>query len=113
MDISREIPALRSVRAFSKVFSFYCLHWVRDQQSALGNIHRLLRPGGEALLVFLAKNPVFDAYRRMAKDPRWAPYMEVTEQFDFQSISGGIDTFKVSLLLLLLLLFLLLLLLLL
>ncbi len=77
LDIGREIPAHRSVRAFSKVFSFYCLHWVRDQGAAMRNIHRLLGPGGEALVVFLAKNPLFDAYRRMAADPRWQRIMKV------------------------------------
>ncbi len=50
---------------------------VKDQTAALRNIHRLLRPGGEALLVFLAKNPIFDAYRRMAAGDKWASVMKV------------------------------------
>lgn len=77
LDISQEIPSTKLTRKFSKIFSFYCLHWIRDQGVALHNIHRLLEADGEALLVFLAKNPIFDAYRRQAKKPEWSQYMQV------------------------------------
>ncbi len=69
------------MRRFTKIFSFYCLHWLKDQSVALRNIHRLLETGGEALLVFLARNPVFEVYRRVAKMPRWQQYMSDVERF--------------------------------
>lgn len=78
LDISRPIPDRKTTRRFSKVFSFYCLHWVKDQNVALLNIHRLLEEGGEALLVFLAKNPLFDAYRRLSLNNEWSEYMAVS-----------------------------------
>jgi juvenile hormone acid methyltransferase len=31
LDISREIPQTRLTRKFSKIFSFYCLHWIKEQ----------------------------------------------------------------------------------
>ena len=77
MDISREIPGHKLTRKFTKIFSFYCLHWVRDQRTALANMHRLLEDEGEALMVFLAKNPLFEAYRVMAGKEEWREYMKV------------------------------------
>lgn len=70
----------RLTRRFSKIFSFFCLHWIEDQGVALHNIHRLLEVNGEGLLVFLAKNPIFTVYRKMAKKIRWQQYMEVRIQ---------------------------------
>ncbi len=78
MDISKAIPAHKVTRTFSKVFSFYCLHWVKDQATALSNIHRLLEADGEILLVFLARNPLFSAYRRLAEKDAWKGYMQVS-----------------------------------
>eukprot|EP00095_Tigriopus_kingsejongensis_P002146 snap_masked-scaffold583_size130250-processed-gene-0.6 protein:Tk02146 transcript:snap_masked-scaffold583_size130250-processed-gene-0.6-mRNA-1 annotation:"AGAP005256-PA" len=75
MDISQKIPTMTMTRRFSKVFSFYCLHWIKDHGIALHNIHRLMEFNGEAVLVFLAKNPIFAVYRKMARKPEWSSYM--------------------------------------
>lgn len=82
MDISHEIPQRKMTRRFSKIFSFYCLHWVKDQGIALHNIHRLLEYNGEAVLVFLAKNPLFQVYRKMARKTEWASYMTVSQSYE-------------------------------
>ncbi|KAJ1519495.1 hypothetical protein ONE63_004780 [Megalurothrips usitatus] len=68
-------------RAFSKLFSFYCLHWVQDQRGAMHSICRLLSPGGEALLVFLAGGPIFKLWEKMAKNPKWTDYMQDISRF--------------------------------
>ena len=67
---------------FNKIFSLYCLHWIRDLASVLRNIKELLVEGGEAMVIFLASNPIFRMYRIMATKPKWAQYMKVT-LFDF------------------------------
>ena len=38
---------------------------------------QILRPEGEMLLVFLASNPIFTMYERMAEKTEWAEYMKV------------------------------------
>jgi juvenile hormone acid methyltransferase len=38
---------------------------------------QMLRPEGEMLLVFLASNPIFSMYERMAEKTEWAEYMKV------------------------------------
>lgn len=46
------------------------------QRQAFKNIYDLLVPGGDALLVFLASNPVFHIYEAMGQSKRWGPYMQ-------------------------------------
>jgi hypothetical protein len=46
-------------------------------RKAVSNIHNLLRTGGETLLVFLGKCPVFKAYEIQSRKPEWQSYMKV------------------------------------
>ncbi|EDW64414.1 juvenile hormone acid O-methyltransferase [Drosophila virilis] len=67
---------------FDHVTSFYCLHWVQNLQTALHNIYNLLRnEGGDCLLVFLATNPVYEVYKVLQTDRKWAGFMQDVEQF--------------------------------
>ena len=40
-------------------------------------MYQLTNPEGEILLVFLASNPIFTMYQRMAERTEWAQYMKV------------------------------------
>ncbi|GLH06452.1 Juvenile hormone methyltransferase [Gryllus bimaculatus] len=79
---ARDLPATplgacaQQLQGFHKVFSFYALHWVADQRTALRNIHSLLRPGGEALLLLVANSPIYDAHIAMQNNPRWCNFMQ-------------------------------------
>ncbi|KAH8377540.1 hypothetical protein KR093_005879 [Drosophila rubida] len=67
---------------FDHVTSFYCLHWVQNLPIALNNIYDLLRnEGGDCLLVFLASNPVYEVYKVLHTNKKWAAYMQDVEQF--------------------------------
>lgn len=66
---------------FDHITSFYCLHWVQDQRQAMKNIYNLLAPGGDCLLAFLAQNPIFEIYKRMATNRKWAPFMTDVQRF--------------------------------
>ncbi|GBM24559.1 Juvenile hormone acid O-methyltransferase [Araneus ventricosus] len=81
LDIAGDVADFRDEwGTFSKVFSFYCLHWVKNIKKALANIQSLMKNGGETLLVFVAQCPVFEMYERMAENERWKSYMEVRWQ---------------------------------
>ncbi len=41
------------------------------------HMYDILKPGGEVLLVFLASNPIFTMYERMAERTEWTEYMKV------------------------------------
>ena len=66
---------------FHKIFSLYCLHWVKDLPRAVSNLAALLLPGGEALLVFLASNPIFRMYRAMAASSKWGALLTDVERY--------------------------------
>lgn len=58
-----------------KIFSFYCLHWVRHKYDALVNMHRMLKFRGEILVQCLLANPVVELYKLMAAE--WQKYVQV------------------------------------
>ncbi|XP_031845539.1 juvenile hormone acid methyltransferase isoform X2 [Nomia melanderi] len=64
------------VEQFDNVFSFFCLHW-----RTFNNIWRMLRPGGTALTMFLARNDGFDVYMSLYENPRYRPYMQDVDCF--------------------------------
>ncbi|XP_069675150.1 juvenile hormone acid O-methyltransferase-like [Periplaneta americana] len=83
LDLGTDIPVDSELRTpgFDKIFSFYCLHWILDQRRAVRNIFNLLRPGGEALIVFVAKCPIFNVYNSQYQKPEWRIYMEDVHRF--------------------------------
>jgi len=48
------------------------------------HMYDILKPGGEVLLVFLASNPIFTMYERMAERTEWAEYMKVLISLTFR-----------------------------
>ncbi|XP_050046669.1 juvenile hormone acid O-methyltransferase-like [Dermacentor andersoni] len=67
--------------AFDRVYSFHCLHWALNQPAALKNVARLLKPGGECLLVFHASLQAMDVCRNITKIERWSKYAPVVDRF--------------------------------
>lgn len=60
--------------AFDLVVSFNALHWVQEQDAALGGIWRALRPGGIARLRLVSAGPrrsLEDVIEETAHGPRW------------------------------------------
>uniref|UniRef100_A0A8D8SUL3 Juvenile hormone acid O-methyltransferase n=1 Tax=Cacopsylla melanoneura TaxID=428564 RepID=A0A8D8SUL3_9HEMI len=66
---------------FSKIFSFYCLHWVQDQRQAFSNMFNLLSPGGEVLLLLNASNPIYELYEKISTRDKWAKYTQDVARF--------------------------------
>ncbi|GFW98483.1 juvenile hormone acid O-methyltransferase [Trichonephila clavipes] len=82
LDIAGDVSDFKEEwGTFTKVFSFYCLHWVKNLRRALRNIQSLMKNGGETLLVFVAQCPVFEMYERMADDGKWKAYMQDVNDF--------------------------------
>lgn len=82
LDIAADVTDFRAFwGGFSKIFSFYCLHWIKDHRKALENIKYLMKAGGECLLVFVAQCPVFEMYEILAENTRWAEYMQDVNNF--------------------------------
>ncbi|GBP58408.1 Juvenile hormone acid O-methyltransferase [Eumeta japonica] len=80
LDIEGPIPE-DLIEKFDHVFSFYTLHWIRQQEKAFRNIYSLLDRGGECLLVFLGYMPIYDVYRRLSEDKKWSGYMKDVDKY--------------------------------
>ncbi|KAH6923342.1 hypothetical protein HPB50_000427 [Hyalomma asiaticum] len=59
---------------FDRIYSFFCLNWVKDQARGMKNVSTLLTPGGECLLVFPAWSPTRMLWRKLAKLERWRKF---------------------------------------
>ncbi|CAN7986460.1 unnamed protein product, partial [Ixodes hexagonus] len=82
LNISEDVSTFLEIHgAFDRVYSFYCLHWIKDQRSALANIARLMAPGGECLLQFCARTPVYALWRDFAQMSRWRSCIKNIEDY--------------------------------
>ncbi|XP_075537250.1 juvenile hormone acid O-methyltransferase-like [Dermacentor variabilis] len=82
LDLSHDVsPFVERYGSFHRVYSFFCLHWIRDQVAALRNVRNLMRPEGECLLQFCARTPVHTLWRDFARMDRWRSLMSNIEDF--------------------------------
>lgn len=82
LNISEDVGNfLETYGRFDRVYSFFCLNWVKDQREAMKNVSRLLAPSGECLLVFPAWSPVKAFWRKMAQLDRWRPFASIFEGY--------------------------------
>ncbi|KAH8041180.1 hypothetical protein HPB51_013840 [Rhipicephalus microplus] len=82
LDLSHDVsPFVERYGRFDRVYSFFCLHWIRDQVGALRNIRSLMTPEGECLLQFCARTPVYTLWRDFALMDRWKNRMSNIEDF--------------------------------
>lgn len=62
------------------IFSFNCLHWVRNLRIGFRNLHKLLKPGGDMLVLFSLSNPIFENYKELAENSPWSGYLSDLEK---------------------------------
>jgi SAM-dependent methyltransferase len=76
---------------FDLAVSFNALHWIPEQDAALGSIRAVLKPGGRALLRFVPegqRQSLEDVIEKVRQRPRWAgcfagfgrPYVHFTPE---------------------------------
>ncbi|KAH6937466.1 hypothetical protein HPB50_000728 [Hyalomma asiaticum] len=79
LDLSHDVsPFVERYGHFDRVYSFFCLHWIRDQVGALRNVRNLMAPEGECLLQFCARTPVYTLWRDFALMDRWRGRISVS-----------------------------------
>ncbi|KAM7289949.1 juvenile hormone acid O-methyltransferase-like [Ixodes scapularis] len=62
---------------FDRVYALLLLNWLKDQEQALKNIAKLMKPGGEALFTFSASTPQMRFRKKLAGMPRWSKYAKI------------------------------------
>ncbi|XP_031331761.1 juvenile hormone acid O-methyltransferase-like isoform X2 [Photinus pyralis] len=66
---------------FDHIFSFSCLHFVREQGTALKHIREMLRPGGDFSFSCVTSNNFFKVVAHMAQSETWRPHIAHYENF--------------------------------
>lgn len=72
LDIRKDVSSFVTKHGkFERIYSFFALHWTKDQKNAFRNIASLLADGGECLLLFAARTTWLTVYRRLTvNNPR-------------------------------------------
>ncbi|KAG6445449.1 hypothetical protein O3G_MSEX003916 [Manduca sexta] len=80
LNIEGELPdELRD--SFDHAFSFYTLHWIRNQEKAFKNIFDILANGGDCLLLFMGHTPIFDVYRKLSRSNKWSSWLKDVDRY--------------------------------
>ncbi|KAB0797800.1 hypothetical protein PPYR_08793 [Photinus pyralis] len=70
----KEVPE-EFLHSFDYVFSFWALHFVKDEEQTYINILNMMKPGGDALLLFPASCVLYDVYKKVWNRPRWSAFI--------------------------------------
>lgn len=81
LELNLEDQPLYGIEPFDHITSFYCLHWIRNQEKVMKTFSKLLKPSGDALLTFVATHPQFEIIKRMSKSTKWAQYTDDVNRF--------------------------------
>lgn len=74
--------------SFDKIFSFYCLHWVKDQVQAAENMYNLLKPSGYIVTFFTISHPFLVLFNVLQRNPKWSPYAKVWKTWEVFTAKG-------------------------
>ncbi len=105
--LCRDIDELDFHQGFDVIFSNAALHWVRDHDRLLNNVHEALKPEGVARFNFAGDgncSNFFSVIRELMAGPRysryfeeflWPWYMPTVEEYEQKVQSNGRFDFKV------------------
>ncbi|XP_031348452.1 juvenile hormone acid O-methyltransferase-like, partial [Photinus pyralis] len=60
---------------YDHIFSFYCLPFIKEQDIALKNIYKLLKPGGDFIFTCTVQCNLFEVGNAMSRIEKWKPYL--------------------------------------
>ncbi|KAG8262252.1 juvenile hormone acid O-methyltransferase-like [Homalodisca vitripennis] len=75
-DISHFMLNDEYSKGFDKIISFYVMNWVRDLPTGVKNLFKLLKPGGQALLMFPVNRNFQKTYRIISDRESWREYFK-------------------------------------
>lgn len=83
LDIGELLIRTDLYERFDHITSFFCLHFVQNQEQAMKNIYNLLLPGGDCLLAFLPESPFYETFNWLSLTRKWSPYMADVQRYKF------------------------------
>ncbi|CAN7938357.1 unnamed protein product, partial [Ixodes hexagonus] len=86
LDIREDVSGFVAKHGkFDRVYSFFALHWMKDQLTTFKNIANLLADDGECLLLFAARTTWLTVYRRLTEKHPGELYSQVLDTIIPQS----------------------------
>ncbi|MEX0940230.1 MAG: methyltransferase domain-containing protein [Candidatus Babeliales bacterium] len=77
----QDVVTMSFDQEFDLVYSLFCLHWVKDQEIAMKNIAKSLKPGGKAVLYISLPNKFNktfkDEFNKIINSTLWSPYKDL------------------------------------
>ncbi|TGZ48683.1 putative methyltransferase [Temnothorax longispinosus] len=83
LDIQTKNLPEKYISEFNNIFSFHTLHWCNDIRQAFRNMYQMLRPNGTILLYIIASSDMFEVYKILERDIRFAQYIPVNILLNF------------------------------
>ncbi|KAK8761756.1 hypothetical protein V5799_026977 [Amblyomma americanum] len=74
-------PLVDKYGPFDRVYSFLAFHYVRDLEKAYRNVHRLLKDGGECLVLYFTKTGIKDVWHHICEREEWKDFVPVSAHF--------------------------------
>ncbi|XP_012537919.1 juvenile hormone acid O-methyltransferase [Monomorium pharaonis] len=85
LDIETESLPEKYISKLDCIFSFHSLQWCNDIRKAFENMYRMLKPGGNILVQFIANSTALEVNKKLTQDVRFASYMQKMYTFPFSN----------------------------
>ncbi|XP_055692087.1 juvenile hormone acid O-methyltransferase-like [Lutzomyia longipalpis] len=75
MDIGADLEK-SLIGQFDRIFSTFCLMYLKDQRKTFQNVFDLLAPGGDCFIVILSSGIIFETLFQLAETPKWREHLK-------------------------------------
>ncbi|KAF5305576.1 hypothetical protein FQA39_LY01667 [Lamprigera yunnana] len=74
LDIQHNIPN-KYLNCFDYVFSFWTLHWIKDQRKLFTNIFEMMKSNGTMFVTYIAHTKLLNIYKEVWNTEKYSPYI--------------------------------------
>ncbi|KAF5305545.1 hypothetical protein FQA39_LY01636 [Lamprigera yunnana] len=74
LDVQYNAP-IKYLNYFDYVFSFWTLHWIKDQRKLYTNIFEMMKPKGTIFVTCVAYSKFYNIYKKIWKNKKYSSYI--------------------------------------
>ncbi|GBN93496.1 hypothetical protein AVEN_129554-1 [Araneus ventricosus] len=78
----------------TKVIATHVFHQLREKEEAFRNVYHLLKPGGEAAVLFVMKSLIYEWLTDLLKKPKWKEAYKLHYAEDMYESGFGADQYR-------------------
>ncbi|KAF5305548.1 hypothetical protein FQA39_LY01639 [Lamprigera yunnana] len=79
LDVQYNAPS-KYLNYFDYVFSFWTLHWIKDQRKLYSNIFEMMKPKGTMFVTCVAYSKFYNIYKKIWKYKKYSSYISDAEK---------------------------------